>query len=117
MSEIDKALAAIEARRARDEAARRKRREAACAFLKGFYEKDVKRSKKLKACGIEAAFESGRLVLQRPAEGQFSEGLLIVVGEQGEIDANGKSFGRFQPKDEAMKKRDLIDEIILHFSL
>ena len=117
MSEIDKTLAAIEAKRARDEAARRKRRDAACAFLKAFYEKDVKRSKKLQDHGIEAAFEDGKLVLQRPAEGQFSEGLMIVVGQQGEIDAGGKSFGRFAPKDEAAKKKELIDEIILHFSL
>lgn len=117
MSEIDKALTAIEAQRAREEAARRKRRDAACAFLKRFYEKDVKLSKKLKAYGIVAAFQDGRLALQRPAEGQFSEGLMIVVGEQGEIDAGGKSFGRFAPKDEKTKRKDLIGEIILHFSL
>ena len=117
MSEIDKTLAAIEAKRARDETARRKRRDAACAFLKAFYEKDVKRSKKLKDHGIEVGFEDGKLVLQRPAEGQFSEGLMIVVGQQGEIDAGGKSFGRFAPKDEAAKKKELIDEIILNFSL
>ena len=117
MSEIDKTLTAIETQRARDEAARRKRRDAACTFLKAFYEKDVKRSKKLKEHGILAAFQEGRLVLQRPAEGQFSEGLMIVVGQQGEIDAGGKSLGRFAPKDESARKRELIGEIILHFSL
>ena len=88
-----------------------------CAFLQGFYEKDVKRSKKLKEHGIVAAFEDGKLVLQRPAEGQFSDGLMIVVGEHGEIDAGGKSFGRFAPKDEGSKRKELIGEIILHFSL
>ena len=117
VSEIDKALTAIETRRAREEAARRKRRDAACAFLKGFYEKDVKRSKKLKEYGIEAAFEDGRLVFQRPAAGHFSDGLMIVVGEHGEIDAGGKSLGRFQAKDEQARKKELIEEIILHFSL
>ena len=117
MSEIDKTLAAIEAQRAKDEAARRKRRDAACGFLQEFYEKDVKRSKKLKEYGIVAAFEAGRLVLQRPAEGQFSDGLMIVVGEQGEIDAGGKSFGRFAPKDAGTRRKELIGEIILHFSL
>jgi len=117
VSEIDKTLAAIEAKRAREEAARRKRRDAACAFLKTFYEKDVKRSQKLKDHGIVAAFEDGRLVLQRPSEGQFSEGLMIVVGQQGEIDAGGKSFGQFAPKDETARKKELIGEIILHFSL
>jgi hypothetical protein len=117
VSEIDKALAAIETQRARDEAARRRRRDAACGFLKEFYEKDVKRSKKLKEHGIVAAFEQGRLVLQRPAEGQFSDGLMIVVGEQGEIDAGGKSFGRFAQRDAGAKRKELIGEIILHFSL
>jgi hypothetical protein len=117
VSEIDKALTAIETQRARDEAARRKRRDAACAFLKAFYEKDVRPSKKLKGYGIVAAFEEGRLVLQRPAEGQFGDGLMIVVGEHGEIDAGGKSFGRFSPKDQGSKRKELIGEIILHFSL
>jgi hypothetical protein len=117
VSEIDKTLAGIEAKRARDEAARRKRRDAACAFLKAFYEKDVKRSQKLRDHGVEIAFEDGRLVLQKPAEGQFSEGLMIVVGQQGEIDVGGKSFGRFASKDEAKTKKELIGEIILHLSL
>ena len=72
---------------------------------------------KLKEHGIVAAFEDGKLVLQRPAEGQFSDGLMIVVGEHGEIDAGGKSFGRFAAKDEGTKRKELIGEIILHFSL
>ena len=117
MSEIDKALNAIEAQRGREEAARQKRRDAACAFLKAFYEKDVKPSKKLKGYGIVAVFTEGRLALQRPAEGQFGDGLMIVVGEHGEIDAGGKSFGRFASKDEMTKRKELIGEIILHFSL
>ena len=56
-----------------------------------------------------------RLVLQRPGEGDFSEPLIIVVGEHGEIDVGGKSLGRFQPGEETEKKSALIAEIIAHF--
>jgi hypothetical protein len=116
VSEVDKALAALEARRADEEADRQKRRKAACAFLKGFYEADVAPSRKLKERGIESSFDGARLVLQRPEEGHFSEGLAIVVGEQGEIDVGGKSLGRFQPGEETEKKNALIAEIIAHFN-
>ena len=117
MSEVDKALAALDARRAGEEADRQTRRKASCAFLKGFYEADVAPSRKLKERGIESSFDGARLVLQRPEEGHFSEGLAIVVGEQGEIDVGGKSLGRPQGGDEAAKKSELIAEIISHFSL
>jgi len=116
VSELDKALAALEARRSEEEADRQQRRKTACAFLKSFYEADVKPSRKLKERGIESAFDGARLVLQRPEEGHFSEGLAIVVGEQGEIDVGGKSLGRPQG-DETGKKSELIAEIIAHFSL
>ena len=117
MSELDKALAALDARRAEEEADRRRRRAAACDFLKGFYETDVAPSRKLKERGIASSFDGGRLLLERPDEGHFSEGLAIVVGEQGEIDVGGKSLGRPQGGDEAAKKSELIAEIISHFSL
>jgi hypothetical protein len=117
VSEIDKALAALEARRAEEETERKRRRTAACAFLKGFYEADVAPSQKLKERGIATYFDGARLVLERPDEGHFSEGLLIVVGEQGEIDVGGKSLGRHQPGDETARKSELIAEIITHFSL
>jgi hypothetical protein len=117
MSELDKALAALEARRTGEEAERQKRRTAACAFLKGFYEVDVAPSKRLKERGIATYFDGARLVLERPDEGHFSEGLLIVVGEQGEIDVGGKSLGRYELCDETAKKNELIAEIITHFSL
>jgi len=121
VSELDKAVAALEARRGEDEAERQRRRTAACAFLKGFYEADVAPSQKLKERGIASAFDGTRLVLQRPAEGHFSDGLAIVVGEQGEIDIGGKSLGRHQAGEETAKeselKRELIAEIISHFSL
>jgi hypothetical protein len=117
VSELDKALAVLEARRAEEEADRQRRRAAACAFLKGFYEADIVRSRKLEACGIASSFDGNRLLLERPEEGHFSEGLAIVVGEQGEIDVGGKSLGRHQDGDEAAKKSELIAEIISHFSL
>ena len=117
MSELDKALTALEARRDEEEADRRRRRAAACDFLKGFYEADVAPSRKLKERGIASSFDGGRLLLERPEEGQFSEGLAIVVGEHGEIDVGGKSLGRHQGGEEAAKKTELIAEIISHFSL
>ena len=41
---------------------------------------------------------------------------MIVVGEHGEIDAGGKSFGRFAARSTA-KRNELIGEIILHFRM
>jgi hypothetical protein len=117
VSELDKAVAALETRRAEEEAERQRRRTAACTFLKGFYEADVASSHKLKERGIASSFEEGRLLLERPEEGHFSDGLAIVVGEQGEIDVGGRSLGRFQSGDEAARKSELIAEIISHFSL
>ena len=117
MSALDQALTALDARRAAEEAERRSRRNSACEFLKGFYEADIAPSRKLKERGIASSFDDGRLLLERPDEGHFSEGLMIVVGEQGEIDVGGKSLGRHQPGGEAAKKNELIAEIISHFSL
>ena len=117
MSELDRAVAALDARRTEEEAERQRRRAAACAFLRGFYEADVAPSQKLKERSITSSFDGARLVLQRPAEGHFSDGLAIVVGEQGEIDIGGKSLGRHQAGEETAKKRELIAEIISHFSL
>jgi hypothetical protein len=117
VSELDKAVAALETRRSEEEAERQRRRTAACVFLKGFYESDVAPSQKLRQRGIASRFDGTRLVLERPDEGHFSEGLLIVVGEQGEIDVGGKSLGRHQPGEETARKSELIAEIITHFSL
>jgi hypothetical protein len=116
VSELDKALAALEARRAQEEADRQNRRNLACDFLRSFHENDVKPSTRLKARGIEASFQDGRLMLRRPDEGDFSEPLIIVAGEQGEIDVGGKSLGRLQPGDESEKRNALIAEIITHFN-
>jgi hypothetical protein len=116
MSELDKALAALDARRSQEEAERQRHRKLACDFLGSFYEHDVKPSKGLKARGVTAWFEGGRLMLERPDEGDFAEPLVVVVGEHGEIDVGGKSLGRFQPGEETAKKNALIAEIIAHFS-
>ena len=52
MSALDKAVAELEAKRAREEAERRARQEAASAFLKEFFEADVAPSKRLKDSGV-----------------------------------------------------------------
>jgi hypothetical protein len=49
--------------------------------------------------------------------GTLRRRLAIVVGEQGEIDIGGKSLGRHQAGEEAAETRELIAEIISHFSL
>jgi hypothetical protein len=116
VSELDRAIAALEARRAQEEADRQKRRKLACDFLQSFHENDVKPSGRLKALGVAAWCDGAKLVLERPAEGDFSEPLVIVVGEQGEIDVGGKSLGRFQPGEGTDKKNALIAEIIAHFN-
>ncbi len=116
MSDLDRALAALEARRTQDEAERQKRRRFACEFLQSFHENEVKPSAKLKTRGVTAWFDGAKLVLDRTEEGDFSEPLVIIVDEQGEIDAGGKSLGRFQPGEETEKKNALIAEIIAHFN-
>jgi hypothetical protein len=40
-----------------------------------------------------------------------------VVGEQGEIDVSGRSLGPVGSGDNETKKKELIGEIISHFSL
>jgi hypothetical protein len=116
MSALDQAVADLEARRAKDDAERNGRRTASSAFLKAFYEADIAPSLRLKGCGVDVVFDGGRILLRRPEEGVYAEGMMIVVGEQGEIDVNGRSLGPVADDDEA-KKQELIAEIISHFSL
>ncbi len=59
---------------------------------------------------------SGSL-LQKPEEGVYAEGLMIVVGEQGEIDVSGRSLGPVGAGNLDARKKELIAEIISHFSL
>jgi hypothetical protein len=117
MSALDRAVAELEAKRARDEAERTARRQAASAFLKAFYEADIAPSRTLREHGVLAAFDGTRILLQRPEEGVYAEGLMIVVGEQGEIDVSGRSLGPVGTGDADAKKNELIAEIISHFSL
>ena len=117
MSALDKAVAELEAKRAKDDAERRARQQVASAFLKEFFDTDVAPSAALKSNGVQAAFDGMRLLLQRPEEGVYAEGMMIVVGEQGEIDVSGRSLGSVGGADKDAKKKELIAEIISHFSL
>ena len=117
MSALDKTVAELDARRSKDDAERRSRQQAATTFLKEFFDADLVPSQKLKNHGVQAVFDGKRIVLQRPAEGVYAEGMMIVVGEQGEIDVNGRSLGPVGSADKATKKNELIVEIISHFSL
>ena len=117
MSALDKAVAELDAKRSKDDTERRARQEAASAFLKEFFDADLASSQKLKDRGVQAAFDGKRIVLQRPAEGVYAEGMMIVVGEQGEIDVSGRSLGPVYANDKETRKKELIAEIISHFSL
>ncbi len=117
MSALDQAVADLEAKRAKDDAERRSRQAAAGAFLKAFFEADIAPSRRLKSSGVQAAFDGSRILLQKPEEGVYAEGMMIVIGEQGEIDINGRSLGPVGASDGDTKKNELIAEIIAHFSL
>jgi hypothetical protein len=117
MSALDKTVAELDGKRAKDDAERRSRQEAAGAFLKEFFEADLSPSKSLKDHGVQAAFDGKRIVLTKPEEGVYAEGLMIVIGEQGEIDVSGRSLGPVYANDKETRKKELIAEIISHFSL
>ena len=117
MSELDRICAEIAATRAQQEAERRERQRWATAFLRDFFASDLEPSKTLKQHGIEGHFVDNKVILHKSASAHFSDPLYIVVGEQGEIDVNGRSLGRYEPKDKAARKRELIGEIISFFEL
>jgi len=119
MSALDKAVAELEEKRARDDAERCARQDRAGAFLKTFFEADLAPSRTLKESGVQAMFDGRRILLQKPEEGVYAEAMMIVVGEQGEIDVSGRSLGSIEDdrKDLEAKKKELIAEIISHFSL
>jgi hypothetical protein len=117
MSELDKVCAEIAAKRAQQEDERRQHQRRAAEFLKAFFEADLKPSKILKTHGVEGAFTDNKVILHKTASGHYADPLYIVVGEQGEIDINGRSLGRYEPKEKAARKRELIDEIISFFDL
>jgi hypothetical protein len=117
MSALDAAVAELEAKRARENAERKARQQASSAFLKEFFETDIAPSKKLKDHGVQVAFDGGRITLQKPEEGVYAEGMMIVAGEQGEIDVSGRSLGPVNGANRETKKKELVAEIIAHFSL
>ena len=117
MSALDQAIAELEEKRAKENAERQTRHQAGCAFLKAFYESDVATSQRLKSHGVRAVFDGAKLLLEKPEVGVYADGMMIVVGEQGEIDVNGKSLGPVRPDRLDVKKNELIAEIIAHFSL
>ena len=61
--------------------------------MKEFFDADLAPSKRLKDSGVQAAFDGKRILLQKPEEGVYAEAMMIVVGEQGEIDVSGRSLG------------------------
>ena len=85
--------------------------------MKEFFDADIATSKKLKGSGVQAAFDGTRILLRKPEEGVYAEAMMIVVGEQGEIDVSGRSLGPVTGPDKDAKKKELIGEIISHFSL
>jgi hypothetical protein len=117
MSELDRTVRELIAARAQKEADRRRRHAVACAFLREFYETNIRTSQVLQDEGIEATHDENKLILHKPATGHFLEPLLIVVDEQGNIDCAGRSLGGYVPeqKDDRIKK--LIAEIVDHFDL
>jgi hypothetical protein len=117
MSALDKAVAELDAKRSKDDAERRARQQAATAFLKDFYDADLAPSNALKGHGVQALFDGKRIMLSKPEEGVYAEGMMIVVGEQGEIDVSGRSLGPVGHADRDTRKNELIAEIISHFSL
>ena len=117
MSALDKAVAELESKRAKDDSERRARQQMAITFLKEFFDTDLAPSRKLKDRGVEVAFDGKRILLQKPEEGVYAEGMMIVVGELGEIDVSGRSLGPVGAGNKEAKKSELIAEIISHFSL
>ena len=117
MSALDKTVAELDAKRSRDDAERKARQQAATAFLKEFFDADLAPSKSLKDHGVQAVFDGKRILLTKPEEGVYAEGMMIVVGEQGEVDVSGRSLGPVYVKDKDTRKKELIAEIISHLSL
>jgi vacuolar-type H+-ATPase subunit E/Vma4 len=117
MSELDRIVRELIAARSHKEAERRRRHHLASAFLREFYEVDIKTSQVLQDAGIDATHDETKLILHKPATGHFLEPLLIVVDEQGNIDCAGRSLGTYAAEQKADRIKKLIAEIIDHFDL
>ena len=117
MSEIDRIFAEREARRAEKERQRRERYDVAAAFLADLYARDVQPSKALSEHGIEAKLTDGRILLHRASAGIYADAFQIAVGQDGEIDAGGRSYGHYAPDNEAKLRLELITELLTYFDL
>ena len=117
MSEIDRIHAEREAKRSDKERQRRERFDIAAAFLADFYERDVKPSMALSQNGIDAQLADNRILLHRASAGIYADAFHIAVGQDGEIDAGGRSYGHYDPDNKVKLKRELIGEMLTYFDL
>lgn len=117
MSDIDKIFNEREARRIEKERQRRARFDVAAAFLSEFFERDVKPSTALARHNIEAKLTDNRILLHRTDAGIYADAFQIAVGQDGEIDAGGRSFGHYTPDDKVKLKRELIADMLTFFDL
>jgi len=117
MSEIDRIFDEREAKRIEKERQRRERFDVAAAFVAELYERDVKPSKSLAENGITAQYADNRILLHRTNAGIYADAYQITVGPDGEIDAGGRSFGRYEPDNKVKLKRELIGELLTYFDL
>ena len=117
MSDIDRIHAEREARRLEKERQRRERCDVAMAFLSELFERDVQPSRALADNGITAQLTDNRILLHRADAGIYADAFQIAVGPDGEIDAGGRSYGRYEPDNKVKLKRELIDELLTYFDL
>ncbi len=117
MSEIDRIFAEREAKRLEKERQRRERFDIAAAFLAELYERDVKPSTTLADNGVTAQYSDHRILLHRTNAGIYADAYQITVGPDGEIDAGGRSYGRYEPDEKVKLKRELIGEMLTYFDL
>jgi hypothetical protein len=115
MSELDKAMDALLAKRTEQDRERRQQHQEACDFLEDFYKTDVMPSRTLQHHGILATFVDGKVLLQNPQYAHYADPLYIVASELGEIDVGGRSLGRHSAEARERLKQELIAEIIGHF--
>lgn len=117
MSDIDKIFNEREAKRLDKERQRRERFDAAAAFLRELYERDIATSTTLQQQGITASFKDGRILLHRANAGIYADAFQIAAGQDGDIDLAGRSLGRFSPDEKVRLKRELIEEMLTYFDL
>lgn len=117
MSEIDRIFQEREARRAAQARQRREHFDVAAAFLAEFHDNDVAPSQALAAHGLESTLNDNRLLIYKSAAGFYADAFQIAIGPDGEIDAGGRSLGRYTPDDKVKLRRELTEEILTFFDL